>query len=344
MSVTITKGLPTRFESLNDLARLPYFEVRNGRLVLADPALGPAIDMHTHLALTYVVKQKLDLNQSWPETEHYLPANRPFDLDVYINRNFSAEDLDKLSKDLAVGALTAGGMRRTHTVPNLLREMDELGIRQSVLLPIDLPVASDNAGAWLRATHNNSHIVCFGSVHPYRPGMHKALLAQKAAGARGIKVHPAVQMIKPDAERPMKLYKLCGEHQMPVLFHCGPVDIETKLGRYLSQVRHYERAIAENPDTLFILGHSGALQMQEALAFSKRYPNVILELASQSVSNVRRLFEEGPTDRIVFGSDWPFYHQAIGLAKVFLAAGDDQAVRKAVLYGNSARIFGLPHS
>ncbi len=340
MPVTVTHGPPTRFENLADLARLPYFEVQDGRLRLADAALGPAIDVHTHLALTYVVPQAIDLKKEWPDTEHYLPSQRPIDLEVYINKNIPSSDLQALTRDLSLGALTAGGMRRTHTVPNLAREMRELGVRHSVLLPIDFPLLSDNAGAWLGAVKGRDDVLCFGSVHPYQPGMARSLDRQMKLGARGIKIHPAVQMVRPDDSRAMKLYRLCGERGLPVLFHCGPVDIETRLGRYLSQVRHYERALAENPKTTFILGHAGALQMEEALGYAKKYPNVYLELSSQSLSNVRRILAEAPPERVLFGSDWPFYHQAIGLAKVFLASEDPQ-VRQRALYGNAKRLFGL---
>ena len=209
------------------------------------------------------------------------------------------------------------------------------------ILPIDFPLLSDNAGHWLRTVRGRKDAVCFGSVHPYRPGMRRNLARQMALGARGIKVHPAVQMVRPDDARAMKLYDLCGQNGLPVLFHCGPVDIETKLGRYLSQVRHYERALAENPQTTFILGHAGALQMPEALAYAKKYRNVYLELSSQSLSSVRQILDQAPGDRVVFGSDWPFYHQGIALAKVFLAA-HEPALRRQVLYGNAARLFGLP--
>lgn len=42
----------TYFPSHHELARLPYFERQeSGRLRLADRSIGPAIDVHTHLAL-----------------------------------------------------------------------------------------------------------------------------------------------------------------------------------------------------------------------------------------------------------------------------------------------------
>jgi hypothetical protein len=332
---------PTRFESLLDLARLPYFAVRDGRLVLADPALGPAVDVHTHLALAYVLPTRLDLRREWPETEHYLPAARPLELDVYANKNFSPEDVERMTRDLALGSLSAGGMRHTHTIANLAREMADLGIRASVLLPIDFPVLSDNARTWLRAIAGRRELVGFGSVHPYARDVEQKLDEQVALGARGVKVHPAVQNVRPDARRAKRLYRACGARKLPVLFHCGPVGIEPRLGRWLSQVRFYEEAIAECPETTFVLGHSGALQMPEALAFAKRYPNVWLELASQSLTGVRRILDEAPDDRVLFGTDWPFYHQAMGLAKVYLATEGKGALRAKVLHANAERLLGL---
>ncbi|MCA9774047.1 MAG: amidohydrolase family protein, partial [Myxococcales bacterium] len=162
-----------------------------------------------------------------------------------------------------------------------------------------------------------------------------------ALGARGIKIHPAVQLISPEHRAARVLYRACAARGLPILFHCGPVDIETAAGRKRSQVRLYERAIEENPDLPIILGHSGALQMEEALGYAQRYENVYLELSSQSLPNVRRILAEGPRDRVLFGTDWPFYPQALALAKVFLATEGDAPLRRAVLYENAAKLLGL---
>jgi predicted TIM-barrel fold metal-dependent hydrolase len=106
-------------------------------------------------------------------------------------------------------------------------------------------------------------------------------------------------------------------------------------------VRHYERAIAENPGARFVLGHSGALQLEQGLAPAKRYDNVWLELASQSLTNVERLVAEAPRDRVVFGTDWPCYPQSAGLAKVLIATEHDLPARHAILHDNAARLLAL---
>jgi predicted TIM-barrel fold metal-dependent hydrolase len=331
----------TRFPDFHGLARLPWFEVREGRLRLADRSLGPIADVHTHLALTYVRRSSLDLEAAPAPTEHYLPTTRPLDLDVYANRNIPKDDLGRMMRDLSLASVTTGGMRRTHTVPNLTREMEEMGITASLLLPIDFPYFSYNAASYLEVARRHPRLPSLGSVHPYAPDPAAALDRQVAAGARGVKVHPAVQLVRPDNQRAMRLYRLCGERRLPVLFHCGPVGIENAYSRELCRVRHYRRAVVENPDVTFVLGHSGALEMEEALALARELPNVCLEVSCQSVTNVRRIVEEGPPDRLMLGSDWPFYHQALPLAKVLLATEDRQELRRAIFWDNAARVFGL---
>lgn len=332
---------PTRFPSGLDLAELPWFELRDGRLV-RDPSLGPAIDVHTHLALSFVRKDSVDLMSAPRPAEHYLPQDAPLDLDVYANRNFSPEAMAAMKQDLGLkGILGLPGMRDTHTGPNLVREMEELGIVASVLLPIELPRISRNAEAFLEVAEQLPPLVGFGSVHPFETHYGERLERQKRAGARGVKIHPAVQSLPPDHPKAMEVYRACGELGLPVFWHCGPVDIEGRWGRYCSQVKHYWRAIKAYPETTFVLGHSGAMQMDLAIELAQTYPNVWCEIASQSVTHVRRLAREVPIERLMFGTDWPFYHQAAGLAKVFMATEGLPDERAMILHQNAMRLLGM---
>jgi len=171
--------------------------------------------------------------------------------------------------------------------------------------------------------------------------MERQLARQQELGIRGLKLHPMAQIVAPDDPRALRLYRRAGELGLPVLFHCGPVGIEPPHGRRLCQVERYRKAVEHCPETTFLLGHSGALQMEEALAHAQRYDNVWLEISCQSVTNVRRILAEAPPERIVFGSDWPWYHQAIPLAKLLMATVDRPELRRAVLWDNAARLLGL---
>lgn len=333
---------PTHFRNLADLGRLPWFSAHEDRVVLSDSSLGPIIDVHTHVALAYLRPMALDLDKKWDRTEHYLPSCCPVDLVPYSNRNFTAGDLANMKKDLTAGSFTAGGMRRTHTIPNLTGEMAELGISHSVLLPIDFPLISQNATYALDAQEKTrGTLLSFGSVHPYSADLEGKLAAQVRRGARGVKVHPNVQLVHPADPRAMKLYRLCADAKLPVLWHCGPVGIEPALGRYLTQVRHYERPIAENPATTFVLGHAGALQLEAAMELCRKYPNVYLEISSQGLAGVRTLVERGDPDRILLGSDWPFYSAALPIARVLIATDARRELRRKIFWDNAARLLGI---
>lgn len=331
-----------KVDDLYALSQLQYFTLDEGRIVMKDKSVGPIIDAHTHLALAYVRPHQFDLKHKHGPMEHYLPACCPIDLDVHMSKNFPPGRLDVVKKDLAVRGFGAEGIRRTHTAPNLLSEMKDLRIVASLLLPVDFPAGlSRNAEAYLDVAQTTEGILSAGSMHPFGIALDTKLQDQLKLGARGVKLHPNAQMFKPDQDRAMKLYKMCGDAGAFVFLHCGPVGFEPRLGRYLTQVRHYERPIRELPHTTFVLGHSGSLQVDQAIELQQKYKNVYLELASQSLPVIKTILEKGDPKRVVFGSDWPWYHQAIGIAKVLLATEGDKQLRRDVLYGNAARLLRL---
>ncbi len=336
---------PTRFDSTLDLARLPWFRVEGGnRLVVAPdmaPEVGPVIDMHTHLAMGFFRRLRIDLHAETPTVAHYLPVTLPVDLDRYSNENLDASAMFAMKADVSVLGLTGQGMRTTHTAPNLVREMGALGIGSSVVLPFDLPVGARNSEMLLEVAARYPELLPFGSVHPWDRDVDDRLGRQRAAGAHGIKLHPNGQFIAPDAPRTVHLCGRCGAHGLPVLFHCGPVGIEPRAARERSQVARYERTIAENPGTTFVLGHSGALQYEQAVRFADRYPNTFFELSCLGLSALRHVLDVVPADRVLYGTDWPFYHQALTLARVLIATEDDRALRRAVLHDNAARLLDL---
>ena len=178
-------------------------------------------------------------------------------------------------------------------------------------------------------------------MHPYVSDVAGRLDKQKALGARGIKVHPVIQHVRPANERAMALYRMCGERALPIFFHCGPTGIGPRSGERLAEVAFYREAVADCPETTFVLGHTGALQCDEAIELAKTYGNVWVETASQSLPSVRKILDEAPPERIMFGSDWPLYHQATGLVKVLLATEDRPELRRKVLHDNAARLLGV---
>jgi predicted TIM-barrel fold metal-dependent hydrolase len=336
----MTGGYRTGFADLGSLVELPWFDLQGSRLLL-DPACGPVIDIHTHLSLSYLLRSTVNQDLRTDRVQCYLPEQgRPVDLAPYCNRNFTTRDLRRMKLDLVAGSFLPGiGPRQTHTAANLVSRMQSLCISHAAIHAVDLPFISRNSELYLEQARRHPQLLPFGSVHPSMPFAGRRVDRLARAGVRGMKVHPAVQGVRADDARQRPIYEACRRQGLPVLWHCGPVGIEPAKSRQLSLVRNYELPLAEFPEVTFILGHAGALQYREAMELAQRYPNAILDLSCQGLVATRAILAAVDQDRVVFGSDWPFYNQAIGIAKVLIATEGDAELRRKVLHDNAARIL-----
>ena len=129
------------------LDETPYVGRRaDGSLHLAE-SLGPVLDIHCHLALTYVPTGQVDL-EAEAVGDLYLDFEKPLDLEPYLNTQFDRREMAAMRMDLSLqSVLPRGGKRVTHTGPALVRSMNEIGVTRSVILAIDLPFSSRNTGA-----------------------------------------------------------------------------------------------------------------------------------------------------------------------------------------------------
>ena len=64
MTAALAPDETFRFDRLQDLARLPWFDVEGDRLVVSDPEVGPVIDMHAHYALPTLWPRRIDLENT----------------------------------------------------------------------------------------------------------------------------------------------------------------------------------------------------------------------------------------------------------------------------------------
>jgi hypothetical protein len=343
---------PLRFKGYRGLAELPWFELDgNGELYLAAPDLPKAIDMHCHLGMSLLLAPTIDLQQRTRRVVHLLDcdATNPgceLDLDVYINRNFSDEALDELWWGAVAQGLWGSKSASTQTIPNLLHEMDACGVERASIMPIafDLPFGDDLTERWMRAIDTagaKERLIPGCSVHPQDPARFTRLRGYAAAGARIIKFHPTMQRAYPDSDAMMELYGECERLGLIVFFHCGRAGIEPESTHRYALPRHYEAALKTYPKLQFILGHSGARDVAEAMPLAVRYDNVWLDTHGQGVSTLHDMLERTGGERMLFGSDWPFYHLAASLAKLLIITESQPTQRYPLLRGNAERLLGL---
>src|SRR5512139_152434 len=137
----------------------------------------------------------------------------------------------------------------------------------------------------------------------------------------------------------MEIYAECELLGLPVIFHCGRSGIEPEFTRPYALMRRYVPAIETFPQVQFVLGHAGARDVAAAIPLAQRHGNVWLEIAGQGVTQLHELVAQVGAEKLLFGTDWPFYPLAATLAKVLLVTEKQPATRTAILRGNAERVF-----
>ena len=331
------------YPGLGSLAELPYFELTNdGLLKLTVDDLDGGIDGHVHFALNALDGPKPDLLKAHPETKYSLNISGSIAMNNYVAQNFTEQDLhnmfvDRLSTISPAGSANAS----THTIPNLIREMDSMSIGKAVVFPIahGFPYGDDMTEWYLDAIEKSGKkgrfIIC-GSVKPTLPDAVEKVKTLKLKGVRGIKLHPVRGRFTANDRRAWAFYEECLLLGLPVLAHSG-VDWSGKW----ADIANFVEPVADFPNLRFVFCHAGRLQNEEAVNIAKQYKNVWMDVHGHSVENIRTMIRELGPERLIFGSDWPLFPISVLLARLLLATEGDNTVRKLIFRENAARFWGL---
>jgi len=343
---------PQRYRGYRGLAELPWFELDSrGRLRCVADDFPPAIDIHCHLGMSLFLAPEIDLQARTDRVRHLLDCDAPgpgcdLDLDVYINANFSDEALWDLRKGAFAQLTWGSAAAATQTIPNLLAEMDSTRVGEALILPIafGLPFGDDLCERWMAAIDEagaGSRLLRGASVHPRDPERIAKLERYAAAGARAVKLHPTMQRFYPDDPDVMDIYQACEQLGLAVVFHAGRAGIEPEATHRYALPRHFEGVLASFPKVDFVLGHAGARDAAAALPLALRYENAWLGIHGQGVTTLRETLDATGGERMLYGTDWPFYHLAATLAKVLIVTEGRPEQRVALLRGNAERLLGM---
>ena len=343
------------YHGLKGLSEYSYFEITDeGLLRLTVDGLEGGIDGHTHFALNSLMGGNPNLLRKHDHTRYYLPPDIKSSFYLYANQNASLEEKKKMGSVVTNSMLPWGSdATKTHTIPNLLKEMDLLKIDKAVVLPIRMgwPFGDNMVDRYMEAVRQSGQqdrfILC-GSVKPITESAADEVTKQHKMGLKGIKMHPNLARFYPDDKAAWPAYEACGKLNLPVLIHSGRTGYKEKktFGMTLysedySDLCHFEAPIKAFPDTRFVLCHAGALQNEEAIRIAKKYKNTWLDVHGQGVDRIQAMIKEVGPERLMYGSDWAFYPEAVILARLLIATENDGVVRRMIFSDNARRFWGI---
>lgn len=178
--------------------------------------------------------------------------------------------------------------------------MDAMGVDASVILPLDGLVhdaraGNDDVATWCAA--DPERLLGYGTVAPREPGAAAELRrCVEELGLHGLKLHPWLQGFHPLEPFMNPICEEAARLGVPVLVHDGTPPYSSPLQIAQLAKRH--------PDVRFVLGHGGLYDLWlEAIAAVRREPNLYACMTSLHPQAMRRLVDELPADRLLFGTD-----------------------------------------
>ncbi len=184
------------------------------------------------------------------------------------------------------------------------------------------------------------------ALSPERNAEHLREMAER--GARGVKLHPVLQKFEAIDPRMHPVYRACAEMGLTVLSHTGPA----RDGAPFAEVAAFAPMLAEFPSLTVLLAHLGGAQWQDTLAVADAFPNVVFDLCeiiewvgaprAPTAEELARLIRDIGPERVVLGSDYPWYEPAHTAELVLSLPVLSQTEKNAILGENAARILDLP--
>ncbi len=253
---------------------------------------------------------------------------------------------------------------RPISADQLVDTMNRLGIYKSVLLPIDSPEAAytyfttfEALEAWRKYPER---FIPFCAVDPRRDNVAEQINAFVQMGCIGFGEHKVGLAI--DDERSKKIYRICGEKRLPVLFHLDPhlnID-EPGLPRL-------ESLLKEMPDTIFIM-HGPGWWTEVSAGNTERggypkgkinpggradillqeYPNLYADLSAGSAYNALTRdpewtpgFIERNWSKLLFATDYLHTDQDLSIVSYINELDIAEEKAYAIKMGNAMKLLNI---
>jgi uncharacterized protein len=198
---------------------------------------------------------------------------------------------------------------------NLLAQMDDAGIKKSVLFALDAPLlyASNEFVANICKKYP-SRFIGFASVDPRKTDACEQLkYAVEKLSLKGLKLHPPLQNFYPNDRIVWPVYALASEMGIPVVFHVGSTPFGNLVKLKQADPILIDDIANDFPNLKIILTHLGTLWHNESFMITEKHPNVYIDTAAYPYEIKEMLTEKlimrvGP-EKFIFGTDFPMPYE-----------------------------------
>lgn len=214
----------------------------------------------------------------------------------------------------------------------LLASMDSTGIDLAIAVALvhgpdldDDEVAAINRYVSEQVALGPGRLAGFCAVNPRSPNAAAMLRTEiEEHGARGLKLHGAMQQIDVDDHLLWPIYEAMQDYRLPILFHSGDIGVLPCEDKHTRATR-FDEIACEFPELPMILGHAGRIDFSTVAGLLRKHPNVYADISSvigrdpdSRTLPLKNLLETvkswaGSTDHVLFGSDFPLYTPAATL-------------------------------
>ena len=228
------------------------------------------------------------------------------------------------------------------TIANLLERESEAGLEKCVVLcaataPAQV-IPANNYAISLQREHPDQ-VIAFGTVHPGYDNWESELARIKAAGIRGIKLHPDFQSFWLDDLRLLPIFE-AAQKDFVFEIHIGD---RTSPEKNPSCPYKLASILRQFPGMRVIAAHFGGYRMwSHALeVFSdNRFENLWFDTSSTTPfatpELAHKLLNTFPRERILFGTDWPLYDPVEELQRLQNLGGLKDSEMEVIMSNASA--------
>lgn len=229
------------------------------------------------------------------------------------------------------------------TANGLQALMRQEGIDLGVVLTIVTKPGQERSVNRFAIEHNHGNLIVFGSIHPGSHHINQQLAALKAAGIRGIKLHPEYQQFAVDDPAMLPIYQKIAELGFITVLHAG-ADLAYDLP-HLCRPQALAKVLPWFQGAPVVAAHFGGYMLWEEVARELIGKPVYFDTSfcygNLPAPMMTRLIRAHGVERILFGSDapWSHPHQEIDLIRHLDLS---ETERQAILDTNARRLLQLP--